>query len=107
MPSSVAAFHLAMSPDGYLYVTNGERGAFREAAQGLKEGGADGIVVETMSETAEAVAAGWAEGAWLLAGPPGGSRLTVYDAKEWWKRGGRFTVTSLSPSQRDRLEDLL
>jgi methionine synthase I (cobalamin-dependent) len=31
--------------------------AFREAALGLKAGGADGIVVETMSETAEAVAA--------------------------------------------------
>jgi methionine synthase I (cobalamin-dependent) len=31
--------------------------AFREAADALKEGGAEGIVVETMSETVEAVAA--------------------------------------------------
>jgi transcription-repair coupling factor (superfamily II helicase) len=29
------------------------------------------------------------------------------EAKEWWKRGGRFVVTSLSPSQSDRMEELL
>ncbi len=28
-------------------------------------------------------------------------------AKEWWKRGGRFVVSSLSPSQADRMEELL
>ncbi|HSL91879.1 MAG TPA: DEAD/DEAH box helicase, partial [Candidatus Limnocylindrales bacterium] len=31
----------------------------------------------------------------------------VTEAKEWWKRGRRFVVTSLSPSQSDRMEDLL
>jgi transcription-repair coupling factor (superfamily II helicase) len=31
----------------------------------------------------------------------------VTEAKEWWKRGGRFVVTSLSPSQSDRMEELL
>ncbi len=29
------------------------------------------------------------------------------EAKEWWKRGGRFVVSSLSPSQCDRMEGLL
>jgi len=29
------------------------------------------------------------------------------EAKEWWKRGRRFVVTSLSPSQSDRMEELL
>jgi transcription-repair coupling factor (superfamily II helicase) len=29
------------------------------------------------------------------------------EAKEWWKRGDRFVITSLSPSQADRLEELL
>ncbi|MGE5699174.1 MAG: transcription-repair coupling factor [Deltaproteobacteria bacterium] len=29
------------------------------------------------------------------------------EAKEWWKRGGKFVVTSLSPSQSDRMEELL
>jgi len=29
------------------------------------------------------------------------------EAKEWWKRGNRFVVTSLSPSQSDRMEELL
>ena len=29
------------------------------------------------------------------------------EAKEWWKRGSRFVVTSLSPSQSDRMEELL
>jgi len=29
------------------------------------------------------------------------------EAKAWWKRGERFVVTSLSPSQVDRMEDLL
>jgi len=29
------------------------------------------------------------------------------EAKAWWKRGARFVVTSLSPSQADRLEELL
>jgi transcription-repair coupling factor (superfamily II helicase) len=31
----------------------------------------------------------------------------VTEAKEWWKRGRRFVVTSLSPSQSDRMEELL
>lgn len=31
----------------------------------------------------------------------------VTEAKEWWKRGDRFAVTSLSPSQADRIEELL
>jgi transcription-repair coupling factor (superfamily II helicase) len=31
----------------------------------------------------------------------------VTEAKAWWKRGARFVVTSLSPSQADRLEELL
>ncbi len=31
----------------------------------------------------------------------------VTEAKEWWKRGLRFVVTSLSPSQSDRMEELL
>ncbi len=31
----------------------------------------------------------------------------VTEAKEWWKRGDRFAVTSLSPSQADRMEELL
>ena len=31
----------------------------------------------------------------------------VTEAKEWWKRGGRFVMTSLSPSQSDRMEELL
>lgn len=29
------------------------------------------------------------------------------EAREWWKRGERFVVTSLSPSHVDRMEDLL
>ncbi len=29
------------------------------------------------------------------------------EAKEWWKRGGRIVVTSLSPSQCDRMEEML
>ena len=29
------------------------------------------------------------------------------EAKAWWKRGDRFIVTSLSPSQVDRMEDFL
>jgi len=29
------------------------------------------------------------------------------EARAWWKRGERFVVTSLSPSQVDRMEDLL
>jgi transcription-repair coupling factor (superfamily II helicase) len=29
------------------------------------------------------------------------------EAKAWWKRGERFVVSSLSPSQADRMEDLL
>ncbi|MBI5577424.1 MAG: transcription-repair coupling factor [Deltaproteobacteria bacterium] len=29
------------------------------------------------------------------------------EAKEWWKRGDRFAVTSLTPSQADRMEELL
>ncbi len=29
------------------------------------------------------------------------------EAKEWWKRGSRFVVTSLSPSQSERMEELL
>jgi transcription-repair coupling factor (superfamily II helicase) len=31
----------------------------------------------------------------------------VTEAKEWWKRGARFAITSLSPSQADRMEELL
>jgi transcription-repair coupling factor (superfamily II helicase) len=31
----------------------------------------------------------------------------VTEAKEWWKRGARFAITSLSPSQVDRMEELL
>jgi transcription-repair coupling factor (superfamily II helicase) len=31
----------------------------------------------------------------------------VTEAKAWWKRGHRFVVTSLSPSQADRMEELL
>jgi transcription-repair coupling factor (superfamily II helicase) len=31
----------------------------------------------------------------------------VTEAKQWWKRGRRFVVTSLSPSQSDRMEELL
>ncbi|HEU5361089.1 MAG TPA: transcription-repair coupling factor [Candidatus Deferrimicrobiaceae bacterium] len=31
----------------------------------------------------------------------------VTEAKEWWKKGGRFAITSLSPSQVDRMEELL
>ncbi len=29
------------------------------------------------------------------------------EAKEWWKRGDRFVVTSLTPSQAERMEELL
>ena len=31
----------------------------------------------------------------------------VTEAKEWWKRGARFAITSLSPSQADRMAELL
>jgi len=31
----------------------------------------------------------------------------VTEAKAWWKRGDRFAVTALTPSQRDRLGELL
>jgi transcription-repair coupling factor (superfamily II helicase) len=31
----------------------------------------------------------------------------VTEAKVWWKRGARFAITSLSPSQADRMEELL
>ena len=31
----------------------------------------------------------------------------VTEAKEWWKRGARFAITSLSLSQVDRMEELL
>jgi transcription-repair coupling factor (superfamily II helicase) len=31
----------------------------------------------------------------------------VTEAKEWWKRGDRFAISSLSPSQADRMEELL
>ena len=31
----------------------------------------------------------------------------VTEAKEWWKRGARLAITSLSPSQVDRMEELL
>lgn len=31
----------------------------------------------------------------------------VTEAKGWWKRGERFVITSLSPSQADRMEELL
>jgi len=31
----------------------------------------------------------------------------VTEAKEWWKRGDRMAITSLSPSQVDRMEELL
>lgn len=31
----------------------------------------------------------------------------VTEAKAWWKRGERFVISSLSPSQADRMEELL
>ncbi len=31
----------------------------------------------------------------------------VTEAKAWWKRGDRFAITTLSPSQVDRMEELL
>jgi transcription-repair coupling factor (superfamily II helicase) len=41
-------------------------------------------------------------------GPAEGLLLPlVLEAKEWRKRGGRFVLSSLSPSQAERMEDLL